>query len=358
MRAVVCRELGPPSALTVGDQPPPPPPGAGQVTIDVEAAGVNYVDALFVQGRYQIKPALPFVPGSEIAGTVSAVGDGVTPLAVGDRVLASCGLGGFAEQVSVGVASVSRIPANLDATRAATFTQSYATALFALRNRAGLAPGETVLVLGAGGGVGLAAIDVARAMGARAIGAASSPAKREAATAIGAEATIDTLGESLKDRARELAHALAASGSGDRRVTGVDLVFDPIGGDLADPALRALGDGGRYLVIGFASGTIPSLALNQVLLRNRSVVGVDWGAWALARADEPGGPARRAAVVGGRRAPPPHGPGDLPPRPGRRRPRRSGLAPRGGQDRAGSLTPRCPRRDLVVTRRRCRLPRW
>jgi len=276
MRAVVCQELGPPSSLVVTEQPDPPPPGPGRVTIDVEAAGVNYVDALFVQGRYQIKPPLPFVPGSEVAGRVRAVGDDVTSVAVGDRVLASGGLGGFAEQVSVAANAAIRVPERLDAPRAATFTQSYATALFSLRARGRLAPGEIVLVLGAGGGIGLATVDVAKALRARVIAAASTAAKRDAAVALGADAVVDTSHEPLKERARELASELAG-----HPVTGVDVVMDPVGGDLADDALRALGDGGRYLVVGFASGSIPSLPLNQVLLRNRSLLGVDWGAWAM-----------------------------------------------------------------------------
>ncbi len=280
MRAVVCRELGPPSSLEVAEVDPPEVRPGG-VIVDVEAAGVNYVDALFVQGRYQIKPALPFTPGSEIAGTVSSVGDGVADVAVGDRVLVSCGLGGFAEQVGVAAASVAPIPAGLDSARAAAFTQSYCTALFALRDRARLQPGETVLVLGAGGGVGLATIDVARALGAHPIGAASTDEKRAAARAAGAEAVIDTTTESVKDRAREIARELA-----DSSTTGVDLVVDPVGGDQAEPALRAMGEGGRFVVIGFASGTIPALPANQVLLRNRSVVGVDWGAWAMSHGDE------------------------------------------------------------------------
>jgi NADPH2:quinone reductase len=280
MRAVVCHELGPPSSLRIEERPTPEA-GPGQVVVDIEAAGVNFVDALFVQGRYQIKPALPFVPGSEIAGTISAIGDGVDSVAVGDRVMASCGLGGFAEQIALAATGVTRVPQNLDAGQAATFTQSYATALFALRDRGRLAAGETVLVLGAGGGVGLATIDVARALGAHSIAAASSGAKREVACDMGAEAAIDTTTESLKDRGRELAALLAPSAPG---TGGVDVVVDPIGGEVADAALRALGNGGRYLVIGFASGSIPSLPLNQVLLRNRQVVGVDWGAWAMSHA--------------------------------------------------------------------------
>jgi NADPH2:quinone reductase len=276
MRAVVCRELGPPSSLEVAEVDPPELRPGG-VIVDVEAAGVNYVDALFVQGQYQIKPALPFTPGSEVAGTVSAVGDGVDQVAVGDRVLLSCGLGGFAEQVGASAGSVVPVPAALDAGRAAAFGQSYCTALFALRDRARLEPGQTVLVLGAGGGVGLATIDVARALGGLPVGAASSEAKRAAALDAGARAVIDTATESVKDRAREIARALTSADA-----TGVDVVVDPVGGDLSEAGLRALGEGGRFVVIGFASGTIPRLPANQVLLRNRSVVGVDWGAWAMA----------------------------------------------------------------------------
>lgn len=253
MRAAICEELG---SLAVKDTAPIEP-GPGQVLVTVEAAGVNYVDALFVQGRYQIKPPLPFVPGSEVAGT----------LPDGTRVLAMCGLGGFASQVAVPAAAAVPLPGKLDAPRAATFTQSYCTALFALRDRAALAAGETVLVLGAGGGVGLAAVQVATALGARVLAVASSEEKRRAALAAGADSAVD---------AADVKAAARAWSDG-----GVDLVYDPVGGALADPALRALREGGRYAVIGFASGDIPSLPLNQVLLRNRSIVGVDWGAWSM-----------------------------------------------------------------------------
>ncbi len=252
MRAVICEELG----SVVVRETDPPVPGPGQVLVNVEAAGVNYVDALFVHGRYQIKPPLPFVPGSEVAGT----------LPTGERVLAMCGLGGFASQVAVPAESAVPIPDELDFPRAATFTQSYCTALYALRDRAALRRGETLLVLGAGGGVGLAAIQVATALGARVLAVASTPEKREAARLAGAETTLGS-DDDIKTAAREWSE------------NGVDVVYDPVGGALAEPALRALRDRGRYAVIGFASGTIPSLPLNQVLLRNRSIVGVDWGAW-------------------------------------------------------------------------------
>jgi NADPH2:quinone reductase len=276
MRAVLCRELGPPSSLVI-EEVADPVAAQGQVVVDIAAAGVNYVDALFVAGRYQIKPALPFIPGSEIAGVVASTGPGVHDWAPGDRVLASSGIGGFATKVALAAGALYALPAGLDDPRAATFTQSYCTALFALRDRGGLGPGETLLVLGAGGGVGLAAIDVAVSMGATVLAAASTPAKRAAATAAGAAATIDSTAEPLKERARALAGG-----------TGVDMVFDPVGGALAEPALRALGDRGRYLVIGFASGDIPALPLNQVLLRNRSVIGVDWGAWAMSHGSDQG----------------------------------------------------------------------
>jgi NADPH2:quinone reductase len=265
MRAVVCEELG----SVVVSETKPLEPGPGQILITVQAAGVNYVDALFVQGRYQIKPPLPFVPGGEVAGVVTAVGPDVAEPAVGTRVIAMCGLGGFAEQVLVQAAAAVPIPDRLDPARAATFTQSFCTALFALRDRGGLRAGEKVLVLGAGGGVGLAAVHVAKVLGAEVLAGASSAEKREAAMAAGAAAVVDTSAEDVKTAAR----AWSAGG--------VDLVYDPVGGALADPALRALREGGRYLVIGFASGTIPALPLNQVLLRNRAVVGVDWGSWSL-----------------------------------------------------------------------------
>jgi NADPH:quinone reductase len=269
VRAVVCHELGPPSVLRV-EETPDPAPAPGGVVVKVEAAGVNYVDALFVAGQYQMKPALPFVPGSEVAGRIAAVGEGVAGVEVGRRVLASTGLGGYAERVAVAAGAVVPLPDQLDSPQAATFTQSYSTSLFALRDRAHAAAGETVLVLGAGGGVGLAAIGVARALGCRVLGAASSEEKRVAAKAAGAEAVLDPASQPVKDVAREWAGG-----------TGVDMVVDPVGGELAEPSLRALGDAGRYLVIGFASGTIPSLPLNQVLLRNRTLLGIDWGIWAM-----------------------------------------------------------------------------
>jgi NADPH:quinone reductase len=273
VRAVVCNELGPPSLLRVEERPDPEP-RSGQVVVDVEAAGVNYVDALFVAGQYQIKPAVPFVPGTESAGTVSAVGDGVDEVAEGQRVLVSAGLGGFASKLAAPATSVTVLPDVLDSARAATFNQSYSTCLYALRDRAVAQTGESVLVLGAGGGIGLAAIGVARALGCRVLGIASSEEKRAAASAAGAEMVIDPGAQPLKDAARAWAEG-----------TGVDVVIDPVGGALAEPSLRALGDRGRYCVIGFAAGDIPSIPLNQVLLRNRTVLGIDWGIWAMQHED-------------------------------------------------------------------------
>jgi NADPH:quinone reductase len=268
MRAVVCKEFAPIDRLVIEEQPDPVP-GPGKVVVAVRAAGVNYVDGLFVQGKYQIKPPLPFTPGGEVAGDVVAVGDDVTSIAVGDRVLAMPWLGGFASHVELAAGGVVPVPGALSYGQAAALVQSYGTMLFSLTRRMQVRAGEWVLVLGAGGGIGLAAVDVARHLGARVIAAASSDDKLAAATKAGAEATIAYETEDLKARAREI------SGGG------VDVVVDPVGDRFADPALRALRWMGRYLVIGFAGGDIPTLPANQVLLNNRTVVGVDWGAWTM-----------------------------------------------------------------------------
>ena len=268
MRAVVCQEFAPIDRLVIENRTDPTP-GPGKVVVAVRAAGVNFVDSLFVQGKYQIKPPLPFTPGGEVAGDVVAVADGVTNVRVGDRVLAMPWLGGYASHVEVAAGSAVPIPGDLSYGQAAALVQSYGTMLFSFTRRTHLAAGEWVLVLGAGGGIGLAAIDVARHLGAHVIAAASSEEKLEAARAAGAEATIAYETEDLKTRAREL------SGGG------VDIVVDPVGDRFADPALRALRWMGRYLIIGFAGGEIPRLPANQVLLNNRSVIGIDWGAWTM-----------------------------------------------------------------------------
>lgn len=285
MRAAVCSELGPAHNLTVTEVPDPTP-GRGQVCIEVRAAGVNYVDALFVEGRYQIKPPLPFVPGSEVAGVVVEVGPDTDAPDVGTRVLASVGLGGFAEQVVASTDAIMTIPDALVDNQAATLVQSYATMRFAFTRRTTVRPGEWVVVLGAAGGIGMAAIDLARDAGARVVAVASSDRRLDLAIAQGAELGINTAalgsadpstpvdGAALKDALRE------ATGGG------ADLVVDPVGGTATESALRALDTFGRLVIIGFAAGDIPQLPANQVLLRNRSVVGVDWGAWAMANPQE------------------------------------------------------------------------
>lgn len=267
MRAVVCKELGTLDNVVVEERSVPEV-GPGQVLVEVRAAGVNFVDGLICQGRYQMRPATPFVPGGEIAGEVVAVGDDVTRVAVGTRVMAMTGFGAFAEQVVVGAQSVQLVPETLSYAQAAAFIQSYSTAWFTLARRAALAEDEWVLVLGAGGGIGLASVDVACALGGKVIAAASSQEKLAAAKAMGAYAGVAYDDEDLKVRAREL------SGGG------VDVVVDPVGGPYSEPALRALRPFGRFCVIGFASGPIAKVPLNHVLLNNRTVIGVDWGAWA------------------------------------------------------------------------------
>ena len=278
MQRIVCTRWGAPEDLELQSSPDPTP-GDGEVVVEVAAAGVNFVDALFVAGTYQIKVPPPFTPGSELAGTVAAVGPGVSDLAVGDRVLSSVGLGAFASHAVLRATALTRVPSELPLATAAALVQSYCTAWFTMTRRTTVRPDETVLVLGAGGGVGLAAIDVARSLGARVVAAASTEAKLDAARAMGAEATIAYEDEDLKVRARELSDG------------GVDVVIDPVGGPHTEPALRSLGVGGRLAIIGFAAGEIARLPVNQVLLNNRSVVGVDWGAWAMK------GPASQAVLL-------------------------------------------------------------
>ncbi len=253
--------------------------GPGQVRLAVSASGVNFVDGLFVEGRYQIRPPLPFVPGGEVVGRVVELADDIAgiQLAVGDRVFANLGLGGFASEVVVSPRQLVAIPDSLSDGQAATFMQSYLTGWYALRVRAGASEGDTMLVLGAGSGVGLAAVDIGSALGLRVIAAASTPDKRALAESRGAMATIDNTeldAAGIKDAAK----AFAASFDDRADRGGVDLVYDPVGGEVGEVALRALGEDGQYLVIGFVAG-IPKLPANQVLLRNRRITGVDWGAW-------------------------------------------------------------------------------
>lgn len=266
MRALVCQRPGEVGDLRVEERDDPVP-GAGQVVVDVRAAGLNYVDVLLCRGLYQIKPPTPFVPGTEVAGEVCAVGSDVVAASVGDKVMVSTGLGGFAERVTASEYSLVPMPDGMSFAVGATLVQSYATAMFALTRRTSVRPGEWVLVLGAGGGVGLAAVDVATALGARVIGAASSEQKLAAAEAAGAVGTVQYESEDLKARVRELTGG------------GTDVVVDPVGGSNSELALRATRNFARFCAIGFASGSIPSVPLNRVLLDNRTLVGVDWGAW-------------------------------------------------------------------------------
>jgi NADPH2:quinone reductase len=264
MRAVRCHELVGPSALRVDDIAPPEA-GPGEVIIDVRAAGVNFPDVLITQGKYQFKAPPPFVPGGEVAGIVRAAGKGVTALSVGDRVAATMAFGAFAEQVAVPQEAVTRLPHDVAFVTAAAMLLTYGTAIHALVDRAMLQAGETLLVLGAAGGVGIAAVELGKCLGARVIAAASSEEKLALCREHGADATIDYSKESLKDQAKAL------SGSG------VDVIFDPVGGDSTEAALRAIASKGRHLVVGFASGPIPKIPTNLVLLKNCQIVGVFWG---------------------------------------------------------------------------------
>lgn len=273
MRRIVCREFAPLDRLAV-EEAADPVPQAGEVLVRVRAAGVNFVDGLLVQGLYQIKPPLPFTPGGEVAGEVEALGPGVEGLRIGERVIASCFFGGFTDCLSVPAKAVRPLPSALSFGQGAVLVQSYATALFSLTRRAKVNAGDWVLVLGAGGGVGLATVDVARHLGARVVAAASSAAKLAAAAAAGAEAGIDYDSEDVKSRVREITGG------------GAHLAVDPVGGPYAEAALRALRPFGSYLVVGFAAGAIPSLRTNLVLLGNRNVVGVDWGAWSMQQPEQ------------------------------------------------------------------------
>ncbi|MFK7977798.1 MAG: NADPH:quinone oxidoreductase family protein [Halioglobus sp.] len=272
MRAIVCNGYGHPENLQIEEQPEPVL-AANQVRVAVKAAGVNYVDGLLVEGTYQIKVPVPFVPGSDIAGEVLEVGADVAGFACGDRVFASPGIGGYADQLLAAPEQLSRIPDSMSDAVAATFLQANCTAYYGLATCGGLKAGETVLVLGAAGGTGMAAIHIAKALGARVVAAASSDEKLAACKAAGADEFINYQHDDLKVQAKAL--------SGGQ---GVDLVFDPVGGDLAEQALRACAPGARYLVIGFVAG-IPQLPFNLPLLKRCSVVGVNWGAASMAEAD-------------------------------------------------------------------------
>jgi len=264
MKALLCRELG--SGTLELAEVDAPRAGAKQVVIDVKAAAVNFPDALMLEGKYQFKPPMPFSPGCELAGVIREVGEGVEGLATGQRVLAVVPHGAFAEQAVADVARVVPIPDGVPYEPAAAFMFTYGTSYHALKDRAQLAAGDTLLVLGAAGGVGLAAVELGRQMGAKVIAAASTDEKLAACRAHAAEATINYAGEDLRERIKAL--------TGGR---GVDVVYDPVGGAFTEPAFRSLAWRGRLLVVGFANGEIPKLPLNLALLKGASIVGVFWG---------------------------------------------------------------------------------
>ncbi len=267
MRAVVFSEYVPPekAEVKIVDDPLP---GPNDVVIDVKAAGVGFVDGLIVQGLYQVKPPLPFTPGGEIAGVVADVGPEVKTLKPGDRVMTLAPSGGFAEKAKVRAVGCVPLPEQLAFEAAAGFTVAYCTGLYGLKDQGNLKKGESLLVLGAAGGVGLAAIDIAKTLGARVIAAASTDEKRALCVAQGADETIDYTKDGWRQEIKSMTDG-----------HGVDLVYDPVGGDQSELALRSLGHGGRHLVIGFASGTIPRIPLNLPLLKRCRIVGVDWGGW-------------------------------------------------------------------------------
>ena len=261
MKAVLCVEHGPPEKLVMKDVPTPEP-GRGQVRISVKAVGVNFPDTLIIQNLYQFKPALPFSPGGECAGVVSAVGDGVSDITVGDEVIAMTGHGAMAEEVIANRGQIVKMAPGMPFDVAAGFTMTYGTSHHALK------PGETLLVLGAAGGVGLTAVELGKVMGAKVIAAASSDEKLALCREMGADEVINYATEDLKERIKALTNG-----------RGVDVIYDPVGDRYAEPSFRGIAWNGRYLVIGFAAGAIPALPLNLPLIKGASIVGVFWGAF-------------------------------------------------------------------------------
>ena len=270
MKAILCKEFGTADKLVL-EEIADPIAGKDEVVVDIKAAGINFPDTLIIAGLYQFKPPFPFTPGGEAAGVVSALGEGVTDFQVGDRVIASMLVGGFAESVAVPAMMLTKIPDEMEFNTAAGFTVTYATSYHALKDRAQLKAGETLLVLGAAGGVGLAAVELGKAMGATVIAAASSAEKLDVCKKAGADELINYSDEKLKDRVKELTGG-----------KGADVIYDPVGGELSEQALRAIAINGRFLVVGFAAGDIPKIPLNLTLLKQCQIVGVFWGAWARA----------------------------------------------------------------------------
>lgn len=268
MKAIVCEQFGPPSQLVLKDLPSPQP-GAGQVLVSVRACSLNFPDTLIIQGKYQFKPELPFTPGSDIAGVVKAVGEGVSQYKVGDEVFGFVMHGGYAEEVVADSKNVFPKPPGMPDPVAASFLLAYGTSYHALKDRAQLKEGETLVVLGASGGVGLAAVELGKAMGARVIAAASTADKLALCQKHGADDTINYETEDLKARIKELTDG-----------KGADVIYDPVGGAYSEPAIRAMAWQGRFLVVGFAAGDIPRIPLNLTLLKGCQIVGVFWGSFA------------------------------------------------------------------------------
>eukprot|EP00163_Fabomonas_tropica_P003911 TRINITY_DN13470_c0_g1_i1.p1 TRINITY_DN13470_c0_g1~~TRINITY_DN13470_c0_g1_i1.p1 ORF type:complete len:327 (+),score=57.86 TRINITY_DN13470_c0_g1_i1:384-1364(+) len=265
MKAILCKEYGPADKLVIEDIPSPEVKGRG-VKVRVRAAGLNFPDTLIIENKYQFKPPLPFSPGGEMAGEVMEAGEQVTRFKPGDRVAGLTGFGAFAEEIVVAEDRLLPVPDSMSDEKAAAFTMVYGTSYYALKQRANIQPGETLLVLGASGGVGLATVELGKAMGARVIAAASSPEKLEIAKEAGADEVINYSEESLKEAAKNLTKG-----------KGVDVIYDPVGGEFTEQALRAMAWNGRHLVIGFAAGDIPKIPANLTLLKGCSVVGVFWG---------------------------------------------------------------------------------
>ncbi len=268
VKAVLCKQYGPPETLVV-EELPSPRAGPGEAVVSVKAASVNFPDVLIIQNKYQFKPPLPFSPGSELAGVVKEVGAGVSSVRPGDKVMAFTTYGAFAEEVKTEAARLLPIPDGMDFNSAAAFVLTYGTSDHALRDRGALRAGETLLVLGAAGGVGLAAIEIGKALGARVIACASSGEKLAVCREHGADATINYAAEDLRERIKSLTEG-----------RGVDVIYDPVGGAYSEPAFRSIAWRGRLLVVGFAAGEIPKLPLNLALLKGASVVGVFWGDFA------------------------------------------------------------------------------
>jgi NADPH:quinone reductase len=267
MKALLCTRYGTPDDLEIADIADPKP-GPGEAVVRVAAAALNFFDTLIIAGKYQYKPEMPFSPAAEFAGTVESVGAGVTSLAAGDRVLGYSGYGAARERIALAADKLVKLPAGLDFDRAAGVSVTYGTTLYALKDRARLQSGETLAVLGASGGVGIAAVELGKLMGVRVIACASSAEKLAFAKQHGADIGIDYAKDELKDALR------AATGG-----NGADVIYDPVGGPYAEAALRSIAWEGRYLVIGFAAGDIPKLPLNLVLLKSANVLGVFWGSW-------------------------------------------------------------------------------